>query len=75
MAKAVLFGKLKTKYPQFKNLSSNFFTKLDRRTEMYPIIKQLRKDYATKVDCFYKYTNQSTQTLGENLFTFVKNNL
>lgn len=75
MAKEFLFKKLGNKYPQFKKLSSNHFSKLDRKTEMYPIIRQLRTDFPKAMVTFFAYSNSSTSELAQKLFTFVKENI
>ena len=68
-----LFTKLGLRYPQFNRLSSTRFSKLDRLTELYPIIKRLRIDYPVKAhNVFYGYPNISTRVLSNKLFTFIK---
>ena len=68
-----LFEKLGQRYPQFRRLSSTRFSKLDRRTELYPIIKRLRIDYPVKAQSvFAGYPNISTEILSSKLFTFIK---
>lgn len=68
-----LFKALKANYPQFRNLSSNHFSKLDRRTEMYPIIKQLRADFPNKPG-LEGYSNKTSLEISRMLYKFVKNN-
>lgn len=68
-----LFTKLGQRYPQFSRLSSTRFSKLDRRTEMYPIIKRLRVDLPVPAGkTFAGYPNKSTADLGALLYTFIK---
>ena len=69
-----LFKKLGSKYPQFKNLSANRFSLLNRKNELYPIVKQLRLDYDSALVTFANYPQFSNKTLSNKVFNFVKDN-
>lgn len=76
MAKQSMFRVLGTRYPQFRNLSANKFSELNRQEELYPIVRQLREDYPEiGVQAFPNYPTISTVDLGKKVFMFIKNNL